>query len=373
MEKWRLIYKPDIDPKTEWHWKEVIWVLNDAKVRGELKELKPTVTLMEFKQPFISLGYYQDVDKEVFVDKCKQYDVPITRRWGAAGATIFCDVGWSYSDIICPLSLVGDLDGAFRKFIGEWQFGNVRRLGVPNIEFVFPNDIRVSGKKIVGSAALVSEDRALLQVFLNRLFPPNMDISLEVMNIPAAKFKDKAIKEFKSYVGSVETDGSEKIAPPLEVVKDAVIKTTKEVFGTELVEEGLTDEEKEVWDKYVPILTSEEFIFRNSTKKFLTRMPADCKYGYHEEKFKKLCQISAAVAPDGIIKDLAITGDMFLSPFRIDEELAERLKNLRYSDKAEMLKRVEDLLSKPGYAMVGLTAEELVSVVSEAGKKALEP
>jgi hypothetical protein len=57
----------------------------------------------------------------------------------------------------------------------------------------------------------------------------------------------------------------------------------------------------------------------------------------------------------------------------MDEELTERLKNLHYSDKAEMLKRVEDLLAKPGYAMVGLTPEELVSTVAEAGKKALEP
>jgi len=374
--KVRMLYYSQAEPQVF----NLISILSYAYAKtGELKELEPTLVVMEgFSRPFCYMGYYQDLDREVIYENAVKYGVEIVRRWklGLGNIFMYANTGaWAFN-MPAPTyrEYFKSMSEAYDVLAGKIFLKAIHKLGVPDAYYVPPNDIRVKGKKLCGTGVAIESGPYGEVLYFNaftNLTHPDPTLSFKVLNIPPEKLKDKGIEKPEEYFASIERDGVRGAPRPGEF-RDALVEAVSEVLNASIYEGSLTEEESRVWEKYLAILKSEDFIFRRSTSRFKARMPPGTLYGFAQEKYRKLVQASVAVTPDGVIKDVMITGDYGIAPPDADEEIASLIKGLTVNDYEEAVRRVKKLFSKPGYEITGATIEEFLTPVFIAAKKALE-
>ncbi|WP_278465170.1 biotin/lipoate A/B protein ligase family protein [Saccharolobus islandicus] len=354
----RLLYFEGADPQIF----NLASILSYAYSTGELKEMPPTLIVMEgFSRPFSYLGYYQDVDKEVKLDNVTKYNVELVRRWKLGMGNIFMDKitgGWA---IIFPQKVFKNSAEAYDILVGRVFLDTVKNLGVTNAEYVSPNDIRVKGKKLCGTGVSILNDKREV-VFFNgftNLWKPDPELPFKILNIPPEKFADKAIKKPEEYFAAIEIDGN--LTPKLGDFKEALVKAISKEFNAKVETEELSDEEENIWRKYLNILKSEEFIFRRSTGKFITKNRG-YEYRFAQKKYRKLVQASLALDDNNRIKDVMITGDFGLVPPDLDEDITKELIELTCDDFEVAKNRVLKLM-KNGYEIIGASPEEFITPV----------
>ncbi len=361
MKEWRLVKKAYDTPQSY----DILKILGYCKSIGEIEELKPTVQLTAgFDRNWITLGYYQDVDREVKLENCKKYNIPVIRRWFAGMGSTF---GGKWPMVYQAISTKEDFptaDETYRKVVGGVMHNTLRNLGVDS-EYIPPNDCRVHHKKIVGGTTAMYGDLRYVACFTN-LSLPDMDMALEVLSITPDKFKDKFIKEFRSYVGTIETDGTRKVTP--DEVMNSLAKEHERIFDAKLIPEGWTEEEMKICDKYNKIINSEDYLFRKSTNRFLERNKG-YRTGFHQEKYRKLFQCTVAIDEENKIKDIMLAGDFEIAPPQLDEEIELKLKNVNSKNLDAITAALSETI-KPGHEIIGASVEEIVKVIHEASKKA---
>jgi lipoate---protein ligase len=103
------------------------------------------------------VGRFQEVSSEVDVDLCQQNRIEICRRF-TGGGTVFHDKGNLNLTIVTPRQ-----DGMSLGKMNEMNCALILNLldelGVPS-EFVSPNSIEISGRKVSGAAAALGRDFA---------------------------------------------------------------------------------------------------------------------------------------------------------------------------------------------------------------------
>ncbi|WP_207387717.1 lipoate--protein ligase family protein [Aeropyrum pernix] len=376
----RLSYMRDADP----HLFNLPAVLAHAFSSGELDWFEPLLMVMEgFSRPFTYMGYYQDVDREVDLSSMEKYGVELVRRWKLGYGNIFMDRVTGAWALAMPSPLYQEFfknaNEAFDILVGRVFLDTVRKLGVENSYYAPPNDIRVRidesrSKKLCGTGvdiAGVGGDRSALyfNAFTN-LRHPDPELPFKVLKIPREKIIEKGFTDPREYFASIEVDGGR--PPKPGEFRDILVETVREVMGVEVVEAGLSKEEKIIWDRYKEMLTSSRFKIRRSTRLFKASMPPGTRYGYAQIKYRKLVQASVAVDSQGIIRAAMITGDFQLIPADADEEIVKAILGFKHSQYGEAADRVRRLVDERGITIIGASAEEFIKPVFVAAEKALE-
>jgi len=111
----------------------------------------PTLRIYQWEVPTITLGYFQTLAEEVYVDACRQDRVPVIRRI-TGGGTVLHDMELTYSVVVSEKA--GPVKGSVLdsyKAICDPVIKAMNGNGV-KAEFKPANDILVSDMKISGSA-----------------------------------------------------------------------------------------------------------------------------------------------------------------------------------------------------------------------------
>ncbi len=150
MKTWRLIIHDASSPS---------W---NMAVDGALLRITdiPTLRLYRWSVPAITIGYFQDIEKEVNINLCNSEGVPVIRRFTGGGA-VFHHHELTYS-------LVHPLQGPFGKcsitdsysLIATVLIHALHTMGI-DAQYRPINDIIVDGKKISGSAQTRKEGKLL--------------------------------------------------------------------------------------------------------------------------------------------------------------------------------------------------------------------
>jgi lipoate-protein ligase A len=341
-------------------------ILSYGYANGELSSMEPTLIIMEgFNKPFSYLGYYQDVDRELKLENCKKYNVEIVRRWKLGLGNIFMDKftgGWA---LVLPKNIFSNLTQAYDILVGRVFLNAIKELGVKNAEYVRPNDIRVKGKKLCGTGITVVKNRRETFFFngFTNLWKPDPELPFKVLNIPPEKFIDKAIKKPEEYFASIDIDGDK--SPNEGDFMNSIINSLRGEIKFEPFEDELNDEELRIWNYYLKVLTSDDFIFRRSTSRFKLKNYG-YKYKFSQRKFRKLVQASVALDEENNIHDVMITGDFGLAPPDIDEEIIKLLLGLNCRDFYRAVEIVSRLVEEKNYEITGATPKEFITPVFDA-------
>lgn len=190
-------------------WRVIDFTENDAFMNMAIDEAvsesvarggPPTIRFYGWRPSAVSIGYFQSLEKEVDIERCREQGVDIVRRRTGGGAVYHDTAGEiTYSVIAGEELFPKDILASYRIICG-WLLDSLGRLGI-EAEFKPINDIVVGGKKISGNAqtrrggVLLQHGTILHSVDVGRMF--------SLLRVSDEKIRDKMISAAKERVTSV--------------------------------------------------------------------------------------------------------------------------------------------------------------------------
>ena len=231
----------------------------------------PTIRFYQWSPPAVSLGYFQDLKKEIDVDVCKNLGIDIVRR-PTGGKAVLHDKELTYSFIIKENHpLVNDsiletykkISGGIirglsylgitaelvplREKLKNSSSGNeikskISHSDIKSICFSVPSqyEVQVEGKKIVGSAQVRKREIVLQHGSL--LIELEKDKLFSVFNFPSVQIRERLKIRFKAT--SLEEILKRKIS--FSELSEILPGGFEEEFGVRLTEGKLTKQEEKI-------------------------------------------------------------------------------------------------------------------------------
>ncbi|MFQ5537383.1 MAG: lipoate--protein ligase family protein [Gemmatimonadota bacterium] len=280
-----------------------------AVAYAQTPETPDTILLVEPSEPYVSIGFHQDAEREVDLERCRELGLPVLRREIGGGAVyldgnqLFCQ--WIFHQGRLPATLENRFALYVRPLVDAY-----RAFGI-EAELRPINDVHVRGRKIGGTgAALIGEADVVVG---SLMFDFDMETMARVLRVPSEKFRDKVYQSLQEYMTTMKRELGE--APPREQVVEAYVKACSEALERPVEPGPLTSEEEAM---------ARELDARFSSDEWLHAVGGLRRHGVkiHEDV---MVMESVYKAPGGIIRvvaqlrgdhirEVAITGDFNLQP-----------------------------------------------------------
>jgi lipoate-protein ligase A len=203
----------------------------DQALMSTVQNSIPVLRLYGWQPAAVSIGYFQSLEEEVDVKKCKELEIDIVRRITGGGAVLHeHELTYSFITKNYPANIMESYE-----LICEPVVISLRNLGF-DAKFSPLNDIIVNNKKVSGNAQtrreniLLQHGTILLEVDVDKMF--------SLLKVPSEKIKDKIIQDVKARVMGLKRTFDEVAS---ELQKAFSQKFEAEIFKDEIK----TDEEIE--------------------------------------------------------------------------------------------------------------------------------
>jgi lipoate-protein ligase A len=179
-------------------------------------------------QPYVCIGYHQDVEQEVDLAFCEQQGIPVFRREVGGGA-VFLDGNQIFFQLVIhqenPLARGSKADFYRRMLAPVVQA--YRDLGV-DVHYRPVNDIITSqGRKISGTGAAEINDFLILVGNLIADF--DYETMVRVLRVPDAKFRDKVFRSMRENLTTLHRELGE--VPPWDEMIGALRRNFSVALG----------------------------------------------------------------------------------------------------------------------------------------------
>jgi len=190
----------------------------------------PILRIYGWQPPTVSIGYFQSMDEEVDIKRCRQMGIDVVRRITGGGAVLHeSELTYSFITNAYPKNIMESYN-----LICDAIVMCVNKLGF-NAKFVPLNDIIVNGKKVSGNAQTRKKDTLLHHGTI--LLNVNLEKMFSVLKVPSEKVKDKMIDDAKGRVMGLNKT--------FEQVAYNLKESFSEKFGAEIIVDDLTIKEEE--------------------------------------------------------------------------------------------------------------------------------
>ncbi len=197
-----------------------------------------TIIVVSPAEPYVCVGFHQDVDKEVDREYCRARGWPVLRREVGGGA-VYLDrdqifVQWVFR----PSSLPGDVAERFRAYV-EPLVRTYRKLGI-EAEYRPVNDVHVRGRKIGGTgAARIGPAEVIVGSFMLDFDRAAMS---RVLRVSSEKMRDKVFQGLRDYMTTARDELGGLV--DRERLKALYAETCAECLGADIVPGRWTEEEE---------------------------------------------------------------------------------------------------------------------------------
>jgi lipoate-protein ligase A len=328
----------------------------------------PEVLLtLKWSKGHFQIGWFDDVDAVINLQAAREAGVDVFRRpvWG--GGTAFYDTdavavwSWFVRDDHFPT-----LDAALEYFRPLMEAA-LKDVGLGAAHFEGSSDIRFEGRKLGTLITQAVLGTKVVGGFLN-LRRPDLELYKRVARVPEEKFADKAIKDVVAYICTPDDVRGRPLS--YEELRDAIVRASRELGGIELDPTPFTPEEDATVGQFVEAVRADSWIRRVSSERFRADAPASTRVGFANVKGKKLVRAGVALADGDAIERVMIAGDMHVSPPDAMDRVARNLVNANAHDRAEIVRRVQQVFDEPDVqqpdAAAGITAEDVAEAVARA-------
>lgn len=193
--KWRLVEMETRNAYENMALDEII--MNEVREERSL----PTVRFYRWNPSAVSIGIQQEIEKNVNIDACREYDIDYIRRITGGGTVYHSYEGEITYSVIAPKNFFPKgLKQRFRLICG-WIIDSLENLGL-QAEFEPINDVTVHGKKISGSAQTIRKGTLLQHGTI--LYNMDLERMFSVIQVGEEKLADKQIKDPSERVTSVK-------------------------------------------------------------------------------------------------------------------------------------------------------------------------
>ena len=234
--------------------------IDEAIFRENLRrEIPPTLRFYGWLSPTVSIGYFQDIFKEVDVRSCRRYGIDTVRR-PTGGKAVLHERELTYAVVVrgnYPF-FPPDILGTYRV-IGSCIAEGLSRLGIKaeiadegrhfqegllkTFCFSSPSryELLVEGRKICGSAQVRSHGVFLQHGSILIDFDP---FKACAVTLPHPHEGEKQIEQLQRAVTSIH----DHVSPPMDIATlcNVLREGFEKVLGIQFVEQDLTPPEKEI-------------------------------------------------------------------------------------------------------------------------------
>jgi lipoate-protein ligase A len=273
-------------------------------------ETPDTVILVGPTNPYVCIGYHQELEKEVDVAYCRQAGLPIYRREVGGGA-VYLDQGQLFAQWIFHRSaLPASLEERFALYI-EPLVATYQSLGIAaNHRPV--NDIHVHGKKIGGTgAAQIGEAEVVVG---SLMFDFNFELMARVLKVPSEKMRDKLYQSLNEYMTTMTRQLG--YVPDYEAVKREYIHQAVEALGRPAEYGEPTPAELAVTEALEARFVSDEWLYQKGGLRQTGAVKIQADVYLCESAYKAPGGLIRATARlrEGRLDDLTLSGDFTLLP-----------------------------------------------------------
>jgi lipoate---protein ligase len=280
-----------------------------------------TVILVSPADPYVCIGFHQEVDREVDREYCREHGLPVFRREVGGGA-VYLDhdqvfIQW----IFHPASLPAEVDERYVLYV-EPLVRAYRELGIAAVHRPV-NDVHVNGKKIGGTgAARIGKAEVVVG---SLMFDFDRATMARVLKVSSEKMRDKVFQGLQDYMTTLRDELG--VVPDRRKVIDIYRQKLAKVLGAELVPGEWTEAEEARARELDRTLGSAEWL----EQKGVSRRPGvkiheDVQV--HESSLKApggLIRLTLRLR-EGRIDDLSISGDFTIFPQTAVTEIEASLR-----------------------------------------------
>jgi len=323
----------------------------------ELREenlVPDTIRFLSFKPHSALVGQFQSVEKEIRISFCRQNGVDINRRVTGGGALYWDtkDVGWEIFSLRSGMFKVKNIESFYKIFCSAASDG-INRFGIKS-SFRPRNDIEVDGKKISGSGGTSIKEAFMFQGTL--LVDLNIEMMLRALRIPVEKLKYKEVNSLKDRVTWLSRELG--YCPSRDEIIERMLEGFTDSLGISYYNGELTDLEKKMLSGKLPYFKSRSYVNKIKDRKsyyFLTSFSKS-----HKKVIK--CSVNMDIKRK-VIRNLYLSGDFFLYPKRVLNDIESELKNIP-ADKNASGKKINDFFKNYPVQISGISKEDLSTAVN---------
>jgi lipoate-protein ligase A len=302
-------------------------------------------------EPYVCIGYHQDLEQEVDVSFCRERGIPIFRREVGGGA-VFLDGNQIFYQIVLhqdhPLAQ-GDKATLYRRMLQPVAdaYGD---LGVP-AQYRAVNDvITQEGRKISGTGAATIGDYVVLVGNLIADF--DYETMTRILRVPDEKYRDKVFKSMQENLTTLtrETGGVftwDEMVQPL-------IRRFEQVLGP-LEPAALPQAVYDEIDALKPLFQSEAWLYKKGQR----RTGRDVKIASGVNVVQRLHKAPGGLiratleVRDGQFSFVSLAGDWFCYPQDAVAELESALEGTPVAEARDVVTRFYSThpIETPGVAV----------------------
>jgi lipoate-protein ligase A len=318
---------------------------------------REALVLVSPADPYVCIGYHQDLDKEVDVEFCRAYGLPIFRREVGGGGTYLDNDQLFYQLILHKDNPLAPRDKAsfYRRFL-QPPIDTYREIGIA-AEYKPVNDIVAHQRKISGNGAGEIGDYLILVG--NLILDFNYEMMSRVLKVPDEKFRDKVYKSLRENLSTIRRELGE--VPPRESLMASLARNFQKVLGP-LPSAETDDELQEEVARLASSFLKDQWLHkigrRMEGRTVKIAAGVEVKHLLHKAP-GGLIRGDVEVA-DGVISSVVLSGDFFFYPADSLGELAQALVGKKAGEVEQTITRFYE---EQGIESPGVEPADLVKVV----------
>jgi lipoate-protein ligase A len=317
-----------------------------------------TIILVGPTEPYVCIGYHQELEKEVDVDYCREHGLPLYRREVGGGA-VYLDKGqvftqWIFHRDRLPASLEERFALYIKPLVDTYQ-----SLGIPaNHRPV--NDVHVQGKKIGGTGAAQMGDAEVVVGSL--MFDFNFELMARVLKVPSEKMRDKIYQSLNEYMTTMTRQLGQ--TPDYAAVKREYIRQVVDAVGRPAEYSDPTPEELAVTAELEQRFASDEWLYQKGGLRQTGAVKIHVDVYLVEAAYKSPGGLIRATARlrEGRIDDLTLSGDFTMLPSFAVGALEQALRGVAL-EAAPLRAKVAEFYRSLPVQSPGVGVEDWVSAI----------
>ncbi|MBI3176701.1 MAG: lipoate--protein ligase family protein [Chloroflexi bacterium] len=321
-------------------------------------ETPDTIILVGPTDPYVCIGYHQELEREVDVDYCREHGLPIFRREVGGGA-VYLDRGQVFTQwIFHRPNLPASLEERFALYIKP-LVDTYQTLGIP-ANYRPINDIHVQGKKIGGTGAAQMGEAEVVVGSL--MFDFNFDLMARVLKVSSEKMRDKIFQSLNEYMTTMTRQLGR--TPDYETVKREYVRQVVDALGRPAEYADPTPEELAVTEELEKRFTSDEWLYQKGGLRQTGAVKIHADVYIAEAAYKAPGGLIRATARlrEGRIDDLTLSGDFTMLPSVAVGALEQSLRGAAL-DAAAVRAKVAEFYRNLPVQSPGVGVEDWVSAV----------
>jgi len=295
-----------------YHLRHVPWLDSQLIYHAQPRLGMEGINILAPSEPYVCIGYHQDVEQEVDVAFCREHHIPIFRREVGGGA-VYLDGNQIFYQIVLhkdnPLAH-GDKASFYARML-QPVVETYADLGVPARYRPINDIVTAEGRKVSGNGAATIGDYVILVGNLIADF--DYETMVHVLRVPDEKYRDKVFKSMQDNLTTVKRETGR--LPSWDEIATPLIHHLEELFGR-LEPAALPSAVRRQAKTLKPLFLSEDWLYKKGRRQQgrAVRIAAGVEVVQRIHKAAGGLLRATVEVKDNHLAGVSLSGDFFCYP-----------------------------------------------------------